>query len=28
MASATDIQACIDLLARYLEEAHTGEYGL
>ena len=28
MASAADIQACIDLLARYLEEAHTGEYGL
>ncbi|MGI8857194.1 MAG: M42 family metallopeptidase [Thermomicrobiales bacterium] len=28
MASATDIHACIDLLARYLEEAHTGEYGL
>ncbi len=28
MVSATDVQACIDLLARYLEEAHTGEYAL
>ncbi len=28
MASATDIQACIDLLARYLEEAHAGDYAL
>jgi tetrahedral aminopeptidase len=26
-ASVTDIQACIDLLARYLEEAHTRQYG-
>ncbi len=23
-----DVQACIDLLARYLEEAHTGDYAL
>jgi len=28
MASASDIQACIDLLARYLEEAHMGDYAL
>ncbi len=28
MVSATDVQACIDLLARYLEEAHTGDYAL
>jgi endoglucanase len=28
MVSATDVQACIDLLARYLEEAHKGEYAL
>lgn len=26
-ASVSDIQACIDLLARYLEEAHTRQYG-
>jgi putative aminopeptidase FrvX len=26
MASVTDVQACIDLLTRYLEEAHTGNY--
>ena len=26
-ASVSDIQACIDLLARYLEEAHTRDYG-
>lgn len=26
MVSARDVQACIDLLARYLEEAHTGDY--
>lgn len=25
-ASVTDIEACISLLARYLEEAHTGKY--
>ena len=28
MVSAADVQACIDLLARYLEEAHTGDYAL
>ena len=28
MANADDVQACIDLLARYLEEAHTGDYTL
>jgi tetrahedral aminopeptidase len=28
MVSATDVQACIDLLARYLEEAHKGDYVL
>jgi tetrahedral aminopeptidase len=28
MVSETDVQACIDLLARYLEEAHTGNYAL
>ncbi|HEY8292628.1 MAG TPA: M20/M25/M40 family metallo-hydrolase, partial [Thermomicrobiales bacterium] len=28
MVSAADVQACIDLLARYLEEAHQGDYGL
>jgi putative aminopeptidase FrvX len=28
MVSASDVQACIDLLARYLEEAHTGDYAL
>lgn len=28
MVSATDVQAAIDLLARYLEEAHTGDYAL
>jgi tetrahedral aminopeptidase len=28
MVSATDVQACIDLLARYLEEAHKGDYAL
>lgn len=27
MAAVSDIQACIDLLARYLEEAHTRAYG-
>lgn len=26
-AAVTDIQACVDLLARYLEEAHTRPYG-
>jgi endoglucanase len=26
MAHVDDIQAEIDLLARYLEEAHTGDY--
>lgn len=26
-AAVADIEACIDLLARYLEEAHTREYG-
>ena len=28
MVDASDVQACIDLLARYLEEAHTGDYTL
>ncbi|MGF1470703.1 MAG: M42 family metallopeptidase [Rubrobacteraceae bacterium] len=28
MVDAEDVQACIDLLARYLEEAHTGDYAL
>jgi putative aminopeptidase FrvX len=28
MVDAADVQACIDLLARYLEEAHTGDYTL
>jgi endoglucanase len=28
MVSEKDVQACIDLLARYLEEAHTGDYAL
>src|ERR687894_415667 len=28
MVNARDVQACIDLLARYLEEAHTGDYTL
>ncbi len=28
MVNAEDIQACIALLARYLEEAHTGDYAL
>jgi putative aminopeptidase FrvX len=28
MVGASDVQACIDLLARYLEEAHTGDYAL
>jgi endoglucanase len=27
MAALSDIQACIDLLARYLEEAHARAYG-
>ena len=27
MAAVSDIQACIELLARYLEEAHTRQYG-
>jgi len=26
--NTSDVQACIDLLARYLEEAHTGDYSL
>jgi hypothetical protein len=26
IVSAADVQGCIDLLARYLEEAHTGNY--
>ena len=26
--SAADVQACIDLLARYLEDAHNGDYAL
>ena len=28
MVSASDVQAAIDLLARFLEEAHTGDYAL
>jgi endoglucanase len=28
MVNESDVQACIDLLARYLEEAHTGDYSL
>ena len=28
MVSVADLQACIDLLARFLEEAHTGDYSL
>jgi endoglucanase len=28
MVNADDLQACITLLARYLEEAHTGDYDL
>ncbi|MBA3792341.1 MAG: M20/M25/M40 family metallo-hydrolase, partial [Rubrobacter sp.] len=28
MVSVSDVQACITLLARYLEEAHTGDYAL
>jgi endoglucanase len=28
MVSEQDVQAAIDLLARYLEEAHTGDYAL
>ncbi len=28
MVSETDVQAAIDLLARYLEESHTGDYSL
>jgi putative aminopeptidase FrvX len=28
MVSESDVQAAIDLLARYLEEAHTGDYEL
>ena len=28
MVNASDVQACITLLARYLEEAHTGDYAL
>ena len=28
MVNEEDVQACIDLLARYLEEAHTGDYAL
>lgn len=28
MVNADDVQACITLLARYLEEAHTGDYAL
>ena len=28
MVSERDVQAAIDLLARYLEEAHTGDYAL
>ncbi len=28
MVNAEDVQACITLLARYLEEAHTGDYVL
>ncbi|QYJ16476.1 Putative aminopeptidase YsdC [Rubrobacter xylanophilus DSM 9941] len=28
MVNASDVEACITLLARYLEEAHTGDYSL
>ncbi len=28
MVNADDVQACINLLARYLEESHTGDYAL
>ncbi len=28
MVNESDVQACVDLLARYLEEAHTGDYAL
>jgi endoglucanase len=28
MVSESDVQAAIDLLACYLEEAHTGDYAL
>ncbi|MGI8650567.1 MAG: M42 family metallopeptidase [Rubrobacter sp.] len=28
MVNAEDVQACITLLAKYLEEAHTGDYSL
>jgi endoglucanase len=28
MVNENDVQATIDLLARYLEEAHTGDYAL
>src|SRR5919206_2166097 len=28
MVNASDVEACIDLLARYLQEAHTGNYAL
>ncbi|AHY45415.1 Cellulase M-related protein [Rubrobacter radiotolerans] len=28
MVSAGDVRACIDLLVKYLEEAHTGDYSL
>jgi hypothetical protein len=28
MVNENDVQAAIDLLARYLEEAHTGDYAL
>jgi tetrahedral aminopeptidase len=28
MVDASDVQAAVDLLARYLEEAHTGNYAL
>ena len=28
MVNASDVEACIVLLARYLEEAHTGDYAL
>jgi putative aminopeptidase FrvX len=28
MVNVSDVQACINLLARYLEEAHTGDYTL
>ena len=28
MVNESDVQACIDLLARYLEEAHTDDYSL